>query len=86
MEIAVGVALLLLGATAASSVTHSLERSGRTVWLPLALVPPGVLIGAGAAMVRSWSLWGTIAAGAVGVPLAGMAFAVVRRRRLGQRS
>lgn len=82
MDVVVGVGLVLLGAASASAVTRALEERNRLVWLPFALVPPGVLVGAGAATARSWNLWGTIAAGAVVLPLAGMVFVVVRRRRV----
>ena len=86
MAIVVGLVLVLLGAASASAVTKNLERSGRLRWLPLALVPPGVLIGAGAATARDWDLWGTILAGAIVVPLAGMAFVVARHRRRSRRA
>lgn len=85
MDIVVGAILLLLGAVGASAATRSLEESGRVRWLPLALVPPGALIGAGAATLRGWNLWGTLVTGAVFVPLAGMGMVVVQRRRTRKR-
>lgn len=68
----VGGALLLLGAVGATVTQRRLEADGRARTAPLWLVPFGVLVGAGAAMVRGWDLWAAIVVGAVVVPLVGV--------------
>lgn len=62
-----GVVLALLGATGA---TLSARDGGRpTPGRVLRLAPFGVLVGAGAALVRGWDLGATALVGAVLVPL-----------------
>jgi len=70
--IAIGVVLLVLGAVGASVTQRRLEAEGRSRTAPLWLVPFGVLVGAGAALIRGWSLWPAIVVGAVMVPLVGI--------------
>lgn len=68
---AAGLALLVLGATGATVASRTPGSRG---WLlPLRLVPFGVLVGAGAALVRGWDLAVSLAAGAVLVPIVGVA-------------
>lgn len=74
-----GVVLVLLGATGATLTQRRLDRAGRARLALLVLIPHGVLIGAGAAMVRGWDLWVAIVAGAVLVPAVG-AVSGVRHR------
>lgn len=83
----VGGALLLLGAVGATVTQRRLEADGRARTAPLWLVPFGVLVGAGAAMVRGWDLWTAIIVGAVVVPLVGIVGRLwdVRRARRGGR-
>lgn len=78
-----GLGLVALGAIGATVTSGRVERSGRWALLPLQLVPFGVLVGAGAAMVRGWDLWIAVAAGAVVIPLVGVGgrWLEVRRRR-----
>jgi hypothetical protein len=64
-----GVVLVLLGAVAATVTTDRLAGTPRARWTPVAVLPFGVLIGAGAALVRGWDLPGSMLAGAVVVPL-----------------
>jgi hypothetical protein len=84
--LAVGVVLLVIGAVGAS-LTH--RAPGRpTPVRVLGLVPFGVLIGAGAALVRGWDLVAAITAGALLVPLVGVGgdiMAARRRARAGRR-
>jgi hypothetical protein len=81
--VALGLGLVALGALGATVSARRVERSGRWTLLPLQLVPFGVLVGAGAAMVRGWDLWVAIAAGAVVIPLVGVGgrWLEVRRQR-----
>lgn len=79
----VGGALLILGAVGATVTQRRLEAEGRAAVAPLWLVPFGILVGAGAAMVRGWDLWASIIVGAVLVPVVGAAGRLweVRRAR-----
>ncbi len=83
-----GVALLALGAVGATVTQRRLEADRRARWVPVALVPYGVLVGAGAALIRGWALPAAMAVGAVLVPLVGVAGRLVelrrRRRRIGR--
>lgn len=81
--IAIGAVLLLLGAVGATVSQRGLEERGRASFAPLGLVPFGILMGAGAALIRGWDLWISIGVGAVVVPLVGVVGRLieVRRRR-----
>lgn len=88
VTIAVGVALLALGAVGATVTQRRLDAEGRSTVAPLWLIPFGVLIGAGAALVRGWNLTASIVVGAVLVPVVGVVgrwVEVRRRRRRGRR-
>lgn len=56
MEQVIGLVLVALGAVAATVITRTLPGSGPRARLALAVAPTGVLIGAGAALARGWSL------------------------------
>jgi len=80
MTVAAGIGLLLLGATGATLVQRGAR--GRPAPPSVArLVPFGVLIGAGAALVRGWDLAATILAAAVLVPAVGFLGALRAARR-----
>ena len=81
LPIAIGVALVLLGATGATVTQRHLDATGRSRLALVALVPYGVLIGAGAAMVRGWDLTAALVVGAVLVPLVGAAGRLIEVRR-----
>jgi len=83
LEMLVGVALLLVGSSGAT-LTHR-RQHGRPV-LPsvIALAPFGLLIGAGAALVRGWDLGLSAVAGALAVlivAVGGDVWAARRRAR-----
>ncbi len=82
-SIVIGAVLLLLGAVGATVSQRGLEERGRASLAPLGLVPFGILMGAGAALIRGWDLWTSILVGAVVVPLVGVVGRLieVRRRR-----
>ena len=84
-EIAIGAMLLLLGAVGATVSQRGLERRGRATLAPLGLVPFGILMGAGAAMMRGWDLWVSMAVGAVVVPVVGAVGRLIEVRRLRRR-
>ena len=87
MPVVVGAALLLLGATGAGMVQRRQQGRPGPVSV-LSLAPFGVLIGAGAALVRGWDLLAAVAAAAVLVPLVGVGgdvLAARRRARAGHR-
>lgn len=83
-----GVFLLALGAIGATLTQRRLEADRRATWVPVALVPYGVLLGAGAALIRGWDLPTAMIVGAVLVPLVGVLGRLVelrrRRRRIGR--
>jgi hypothetical protein len=83
VPVLIGVALLAVGAVGATVVQRRLEQEGRATVAPLFLVPFGVLIGAGAALIRGWDLLPSLLVGAVLVPLVGVAgrYVELRRRR-----
>lgn len=54
MDVVVGVALAVVGSTAATLITRSSTRRGPR--LALMIAPTGLLIGAGAALARGWDL------------------------------
>jgi hypothetical protein len=75
-----GGVLLLLGATGAGAVHH--RQHGRPGPASvLALAPFGILIGAGAALVRGWDLGLSAVAGALAVLLVGLGGDVLAARR-----
>ena len=88
MPVVVGAALLLLGATGAGLVQR--RQQGRPGPLSvLSLAPFGVLIGAGAALVRGWDLGLSAVAGALAVvvvALGGDVLVARRRARARRRS
>lgn len=83
--IVLGAVLLLLGAVGATVSQRGLEDRGRATLAPLGLVPFGILMGAGAAMIRGWDLWIAMGVGAIVVPVVGAVGRMleVRRRRRG---
>jgi uncharacterized membrane protein YhaH (DUF805 family) len=83
LALVVGLLLVGVGAAAATVTQRRFEDARRTVWAPLAIVPFGVLMGAGAAIARGWDLWLSAAVGAIVVPLVGVIgrLVEVRRRR-----
>jgi hypothetical protein len=86
VEVAVGVALVLLGAAGASAIARTLATRARGLRLALAVAPAGILIGTGAALARGWDL---VASAVVGALLVGvLAFTTglrVQPRRRGPR-
>ena len=80
-----GLLLVALGATGATLTQRRFEQEARVRRTPLWLIPFGVLVGAGAAMVRGWDLYGSMLAGAVLVPLVSVVSLVLeaRKRRRG---
>ena len=88
MPAVVGAALLLLGATGAGLVQRRQQGRPGPVSV-LSLAPFGVLIGAGAALVRGWDLGLSAVAGALAVivvALSGDVLAARRRARARRRS
>lgn len=82
LSVVVGLGLVALGAVGATATQRRFEREGRTaVALPL-LIPFGVLIGAGAAIVRGWDLPASMVVGAVLVPVVGAAARLLEVRRV----
>ena len=78
-----GLVLVALGATGATVLGGG---SGRPTPLRLLrLLPFGVLVGAGAALVRGWDLAATAGLGAVLVPLVAVAGGVLAARRRARR-
>ncbi len=80
---ALGAVLALLGATGATLAARDPGRP--TPGRLLRLVPFGVLVGAGAALVRGWDLGVTAALGAVLVPLVAVVGDVRAARRRARR-
>jgi hypothetical protein len=76
----VGVALLLLGATGAGMV-HRRQQGRPGPASVLVLAPFGILIGAGAALVRGWDLGLSAVAGALAVMLVALLGDVLAARR-----
>ena len=88
MPVVVGAALLLLGATGAGMVQRRQQGRPGPVSV-LSLAPFGVLIGAGASLVRGWDLGLSAVAGALAVivvALGGDVLAARRRARARRRS
>jgi ABC-type cobalamin transport system permease subunit len=77
----VGVVLVVIGAVGATLTQRHLEDAGRATIAPLALVPFGVLIGAGAAFARGWDLPLSMLVGALFVPLVGVVGRLIEVRR-----
>jgi hypothetical protein len=75
-----GVVLLLLGAAGASTLQQRHRGRPGPVSV-LALAPFGVLVGAGAALVRGWDLALAAVLGAIIVPFVGLAGDVLAARR-----
>lgn len=67
----VGLALVALGAVGATVTARQAERGDRATTMSLKLIPFGVLVGAGGALVRGRALVASMLAGAVLVPLVG---------------
>ena len=83
VEVLLGVALLLLGAFGASML-HRRQHGRPGLSSVLSLAPFGLLIGAGAALVRGWDLGLSAVAGALAVlvvALGGDVWAARRRSR-----
>jgi hypothetical protein len=79
--IVLGLGLLLLGASGAG-LAHRRAGGRPTPPSVLALVPFGILIGAGAALIRGWDLTVAVVAGGVIVPIVGfLSDVLVARRR-----
>jgi hypothetical protein len=76
----VGVALLLLGASGAGAVHRRQHGRPGPVGV-LALAPFGVLVGAGAALVRGWDLGLSAVAGALVVAVVAVGGDVLAARR-----
>ncbi len=85
MLLPLGVGLVLLGAVGATIAQRRLEAAGRGRWAPLAVVPHGVLVGAGAALARGWSLVAAMAIGALVMPVVAVVGRLVEVRRRGRR-
>lgn len=86
VTVVVGAAALVLGVVGAGMTQRRLERAGRGRWVPLLLVPHGVLVGGGAALIRGWVLPLSMIIGAAAIPIAaiaGRAWEVRRAARTG---
>jgi CHASE2 domain-containing sensor protein len=75
--VVLGIALLVIGAYGATR----LQATRGPLAAALALAPFGVLIGAGAALVRGWDLVPTTVAGALLVPFVALAGRSIEARR-----
>jgi hypothetical protein len=84
VTVVLGLALVALGATGATLAARTPARP--TPGRSLRLVPFGILVGAGAALVRGWDVGATAALGALLVPaIALLGDLVAGRRRAGGR-
>ena len=84
VPVVLGVLFVAVGAVGATVTRRRLDQAGRSRWAVLALVPFGVLIGAGAALVRGWDPTAAVVVGAVLLPIVGAVgrwFEVRRARR-----
>jgi hypothetical protein len=81
VDIAVGVVLVVLGAVAATVTSRELDERGHGRAVAPALMPFGVLIGAGAALVRGWEPIPSAVAGLVLLPAVALASRVWLARR-----
>lgn len=86
LALVLGAVLVALGAVGATVTARTLEAAGRATAVPLRLVPFGILIGAGAALVRGWDLAASILVGAVLVPAVGVVMRLIEVRRHRRRS
>ena len=86
LTLVAGAVLLLLGASGASAV-HRRQRGRPGPVALLTLAPFGILIGAGAALVRGWDLGLAAVTGAIAVVVVALAGDVLaaRRRARGRR-
>lgn len=80
ISLVVGAVLLLLGASGAG-LLHRRQHGRPGPGSVLALAPFGVLIGAGAALVRGWDLGLSAVAGAMAVILVALGGDVLAARR-----
>jgi hypothetical protein len=81
VAVVVGLVLVLLGATGATAVARGFDTSGQPARVPLRLVPFGILIGGGAALVRGWDLGVGVLVGAVAIPVVATVVRLVEVRR-----
>jgi hypothetical protein len=81
LALVVGVVLVLLGATGATVTQRHLDHTARSRQALLALVPFGVLVGAGAALVRGGDLTASLVVGAVLLPVVGALGRLLEVRR-----
>lgn len=81
VPIVLGLGLMVVGAVGATLTQRRLDEAGRSRWALLALVPFGVLVGAGASLVRGWDLTAAVVVGAVLLPVVGAAGRWVEVRR-----
>lgn len=81
--VVIGLLLLALGAFGATITSRDFDTTHAPARVPLRLVPFGMLIGGGAALVRGWDLGIAILVGAVAVPVVAIVARLieVRRRR-----
>lgn len=80
MEVASGVVILLLGAVGATIAATWVEQRGEAWRIPYVVIPFGVLIGAGGALIRGWHLVGSAVAGAVLAPLVALVLRLAETR------
>lgn len=81
LPLVLGVLLVLLGAAGATVTQRHLDAAGQPRRAVAALVPFGVLVGAGASLVRGWDLMASVVVGAVLLPLVGAVGRMVEVRR-----
>lgn len=81
VAIGIGLVLLVLGAVGATAASRGFETAQDPRWVPLRLVPFGVLIGGGASLVRDWDLGVGVLVGAVVVPVVATVIRIVEVRR-----
>lgn len=81
MEIAIGVVLILLGVLGANAAHRYGQDRGLGWWTPVLVAPTGLLIGAGAAIIRGWDLVPTMISGLVVLPVATVLSRLVQHRR-----
>ena len=81
LVLVLGLGLVALGAVGATLTQRHLDQTGRSRWALVGLVPFGVLLGAGASLVRGWDLTASLVVGALLVPLVGAAGRLLEVRR-----
>ncbi|MEX1162687.1 MAG: hypothetical protein WEB03_03805 [Nitriliruptor sp.] len=79
--VAVGLVLVLLGATGATVATRGFDGGGSPWRTLVTLVPFGILIGGGASLVRGWDLGAGVLVGAIAVPVVGALARMIEVRR-----